>query len=137
MAKESGIGATYTIDDSSGSGQDISNDVLSAQWTMPSNLLDAIGSDKTGMERLYGLADFSITLTVAFNDAANRAHAVFKNYRTLAANQVGRTTVIAHSGQSLTNEVKYSDYAATRGADGNLTFSVPGSLADGTLPAWT
>ena len=104
---------------------------------MPSALIDVTGSDKSAHEQLFGLADFSITLTVAFNDASNRAHAVFKNYRVLAANQVGRTTVIAHSGQSISNEIKYTGYDATRGTGGELTFSVPGQLADGTVPAWS
>jgi hypothetical protein len=62
---------------------------------------------------------------------------VFKNYRTLAASQVGRTTAIAISGQTLSDEILYSDFSLTRAADGSFTWTAPGSLSDGGVPAWT
>ena len=136
MAKESGLGMTLGVDDSGGTLRQIENDVTNVQFAMPSNVQDVTGLDKSGMERLLLLADFSITITSIFNDAANRAFAVFKNYRTIFAGQVGRTTTIVHSGQTLTNEVLYSDYANARGQDGSLVGSSPGSLADGTVPSW-
>ena len=136
MAKESGLGMTLGVDDSGGTLRQIENDVTNVQFAMPSNVQDVTGLDKSGMERLLLLADFSITITSIFNDAANRAFAVFKNYRTIFAGQVGRTTTIVHSGQTLTNEVLYSDYANARGQDVSLVGSSPGSLADGTVPSW-
>lgn len=137
MAKESGIGMTVTVDDSAGSGQAITTDVTSVQISMPSAVQDVTAVGSGGMERLFLLADLSITLTGVFDDGANLAHAVFKNYRTLAAGQVGRTTAIVHSGQTLSDEILYSDYALARGADGSLNFTAPGSLSDGGVPAWS
>lgn len=136
MAKESGLGLTVTVDDSTGSGQAITNDITNCSWTMPSAEQDVTGLDKSAHERLHLLADFSLTLNGVFNDAANKSFAVLKNYRTLAASQVGRTVAIAHSGQTLTNEVLFTDFSFTRGNGGELTWTAPGSLADGTVPAW-
>lgn len=136
MAKESGLGMTITVDDSAGSGQAISNDVTNCQWTMPSGVQDVTGVNSSGMERLLLLADLSVTLNGVFNDASNLSFQVFKNYRTLASNQVGRTTAIAHSGNTLSDEILYSDFSMTRAADGSLTWTAPGSLSDGGVPAW-
>lgn len=136
MAKESGLGLTLTVDDSAGTGRAITNDVLSVSWGMPSNVQDVTGLDKSAFERLHLLADFSINISGVFNDAANLSFAVFKNYRTLAASQVGRTTSIAHSGQTLANEVLFTDFSHNRGADGSLPWTAPGVLADGTVPVW-
>lgn len=137
MAKESGLGLTVTVDDSAGSGQAISNDITNLTFAIPSGVQDSTGVNSTGFERLLLLADMTVTLNGVFNDEANKSHAVFKNYRTLAASQVGRTTAIVHSGQTLSDEILYSDYALTRGADGSLTWSAPGSLSDGGTPAWS
>jgi hypothetical protein len=128
---------TVTVDDSSGSGQAISNDVTGVTITMPSTVLDVTGVNSSGMERLLSLADLQITLNGVFNDAANLSHAVLKNYRTLAASQVGRTTALVHSGQTLSDEILYSAYDLTRGNDGSLNWTAPGSLSDGGVPAWS
>ena len=136
MPKESGIGLTVTVDDSAGTGQAITNDVTNLSWTMASADQDVTGQNKGGHERIHLLADFSVTLNGVFNDAANLSFQVFKNYRTLAASQVGRTTAIAHSGQTLTVEVLYTDFSFNRGNDGSLTWTAPGALADGGVPAW-
>lgn len=136
MAKESGLGLTVTVDDSAGSGQAISNDITNLTWSMPSAVQDITGVDKSAMERQHLLADLSVALTGVFNDGSNKSFAVFKNYRTLYTAQVGRTTAIAVSGQTLTAEILYTDFGFTRAADGSLIWNAPGQLADGTLPAW-
>lgn len=137
MAKESGLGLTCTVDDSAGSGQAISNDITNLTFGIPSTVQDITGVNSSGMERLLLLADMTVTLNGVFNDASSLSHAVFKNYRTLLAGQVGRTTAIVHSGQTLSDEILYSDYALTRGADGSLTWTAPGNLSDGGVPAWS
>lgn len=137
MAKESGLGMTVTVDDSTGTGNDISNDITDLSWTMPSGEQDTTGVDKSAHERLLLLADFTVSLKGVFNDAASKSFATLKNYRTLAANQVGRTTSIAISGQTLANEVLYNAFNFTRSAAGEFTWEAPGSLADGTVPAWS
>lgn len=137
MAKESGLGMSVVVDDSAGSGQTISNDITSLSWQMPSDVQDVTGVDKSARERLLLLADFSVTLNGVFNDASAMSFQVFKNYRTLAASQKGRTTVITHSAQILSNEVLYNDFSFNRANNGEMTWSAPGSLGDGTVPAWT
>jgi len=89
--------------------------------------------DKSAMERLLLLADFSITLNGVFNDAANMSHDVFK---TVPSTSVARTVTLTVSGQTLPNEVLFTDYQLKRAANGALTFTAPGVLADGTVPTW-
>lgn len=128
---------TFTIDDSGGTGRAVSNDVLSANFSIPSGVQDVTGVNSSGMERLLLLADMQVTITAAFNDAATTGyHTVMANFRTLAASQVGRTTTIVHSGQTLAEEILFSDYVMTRNADGSLTVQSPGAAADGTVPSW-
>ncbi|HET6636554.1 MAG TPA: hypothetical protein VFH77_16170, partial [Streptomyces sp.] len=90
--------------------------------------------DKSAMERLLLLADFSCTLSGVFNDAANMSHDVFK---TVPSTSVPRTLELTVSGQTLTNEVLFTDYPISRSDAGELTYGVPGVLADGTVPQWT
>jgi hypothetical protein len=134
MAKESGLGmTTLSVDDASGTPRDIRNDVTNWQFATPRAVQDVTGVDKLAMERLLLLADFSITLNGVFNDGANASHAVFS---TVPSTSVARTTSINISGQTLAPECLFTDYPLTRGADGALTWAVPGVLADGTVPTW-
>ncbi len=90
--------------------------------------------DKSAMERLLLLADFSITLNLVFNDDANvSTHDVFK---TVPSTSVARTVTMVVSSQTLPNEVLFTDYPLSRGADGTLTTSVPGVLTGGVVPTW-
>jgi hypothetical protein len=135
MAKESGLGwTTCTVDDSAGSPQAIKNDITNLQFATPRGVQDVTGIDKSAYERLLLLADFSITLNGVFNDAAGASHAVFK---TVSSTSVARTTTLTVSGQTLANEVLYTDYPLSRSDSGELTFAVPGVLSDGTVPTWS
>lgn len=134
MAKSSGLGwTTCSVDDASGTPQVIKNDVTNLAFATPRATQDVTGIDKSAMERLLLLADFSITLNGVFNPAANMSHTVFK---TVPSTSVARTTTLAVNGVTLANEVLYTDYPLTRANSGELTFAVPGVLADGTVPTW-
>lgn len=134
MAKESGLGwTTCSVDNSSGTAKAIKNDITNLQFATPRGVQDVTGIDKSAYERLLLLADFSITLNGVFNDAADQAHDVFK---TVPSTSVARTVTLAVSGQTLPNETLFTDYALTRGAGGELTWSAPGVLSDGTVPTW-
>lgn len=134
MAKENGLGwTTLSVDNSSGTPNAIKNDVTNFEFATPRGVQDITGVDKSAMERLLLLADFSITLNGIFNDATNQAHDTFK---TVPSTSVARTVTLAVSGQSLANEVLFTDYSMSRAADGSLTWSSPGVLADGTVPTW-
>lgn len=135
MAKESGLGwTTLSVDDSSGSVQAIRNDVTNFSFATPRGVQDVTGVDKSAIERLLLLADFSITLNGVFNDAAGASHAVFK---TVPSTSVARTTTLTVSGQTIAPELLYTDYSLTRAQDGSLTWAAPGVLADGTVPTWS
>lgn len=135
MAKESGLAwTTLSIDDSAGTPRDLRNDVTNLEFATPRATQDITGIDKSAMERLLLLADFTITMNGVFNDAANQAHSVFK---TIPSTSVNRTVSINVSGQTLANEVILTDYPLTRADSGELTWSVPGSLSDGTVPTWS
>jgi hypothetical protein len=135
MAKESGLGwTTCSVDDAAGSPQVIKNDITNLQFATPRGTQDVTGIDKSAYERLLLLADFSVTLNGVFNDAANMSHAVFK---TVSSTSVARTTTLTVSGQTLANEVLYTDYPLTRADSGELTFGVPGVLSDGVVPTWS
>ncbi|MFD6113594.1 hypothetical protein ACFWG0_26275 [Streptomyces yangpuensis] len=125
---------TCSVDDAAGSPQAIKNDITNLQFATPRAVQDTTGIDKSAMERLLLLADFSITLNGAFNDAANMSHAVFK---TVPSTSVARTVTLTVSGQTLANECLFTDYPLTRADSGELTFAVPGVLSDGTVPTWS
>ena len=133
MAKESGLGMAIAIDDSGGSARTISNDLTNFDFAIPRAVQDVTGIDKSAMERLLLLADFSITANGIFNDASNMSHDVFK---TVSSTSVARTVTITVSGQTLPNETFFTDYSLGRGADGALTWSAPGVLTGGTVPTW-
>jgi len=138
MAKESGMGMTVTIDDSTGSAQVLTTDVTSLSITMPSGIQDVTAVGSSAMERILLLADLTITFNGVFDDGANLAHAVLKNYRTNAGTELGRTVSIAHSGQTLSEPaLLFQNYDLNRAQDGSLTWTSTGNLADGTVPAWS
>jgi len=122
------------VDDSAGAAKAIKNDVTSFEFATPREEQDVTGVDKSAMERLLLLADFSIDLNGVFNDAVDFSHAVFK---TVPSTSVARTVSLAVSGQTLNNECLFTDYALTRGEKGELTWKAPGVLADGTVPTWS
>ncbi|GHH30269.1 hypothetical protein [Streptomyces rubradiris] len=134
MAKSSGLGqTTLSVDDASGTARDIRNDVTNWQMSTPRGVQDITGVDKSANERLLLLADASITLNGVFNPAANRQHDVFK---TVPSTSVQRTVTQTVNGVTLAFEAVFSDYQLSRSDSGELTWSAPGSLADGTVPTW-
>jgi len=124
---------TVAIDDSGGSARTISNDITNLDFATPREESDITGLDKSARERLLLLADFTVSVSGVFDDASNMAHDVFK---TVPSSSVARTTTLTISGQVLAGELFYTDYALSRGSDGSLTFSAPGSLAGGAVPTW-
>lgn len=134
MAKETGLGwTTLMVDDATGDPDDLRNDVTNFDFATPREVQDVTGVDKSAMERLLLLADFSINLNGVFNDAADASHEVF---RTVPSTSVARTVTLAVSGQTLANECLFTGYDLTRDANGSLTWTAPGVLANGTVPTW-
>jgi hypothetical protein len=135
MAKESGLGwTTLSVDDSGGTAKAIKNDITNLQFATPRGVQDVTGIDKSAIERLLLLADFSITLNGVFNDATGLSHDVFKS---VPSTSVARTVTMVVSGQTLACETLFTDYQLTRADSGELTWQAPGVLSDGTVPTWT
>ncbi|MEV7154915.1 hypothetical protein AB0N77_09850 [Streptomyces misionensis] len=135
MAKSSGLGqTTLSVDDAAGTARDIRNDITNWQMSTPRGVQDITGVDKSAYERLLLLADVSITLNGVHNPATGRQHDVFK---TVPSTSVARTVTQTVNGVTLAFEALFSDYQLTRSDAGELTWSAPGSLADGTVPTWS
>jgi hypothetical protein len=135
MAKASGLAqTTLSVDDSGGTVRAIKNDITNWQMATPRGVQDITGVDKSAIERLLLLADFSITLNGVFNtNGTTGAHDVFK---TVPSTSVNRTVTVTVNGVTLANECLFTDYNLTRAQSGELTFSAPGVLADGAVPTW-
>lgn len=134
MAKEAGFALTVNLDDSSDSSRNISNDVTSLNWRLPRASQDITGVDKSAVERLMLLSDFSCTLNGVFNDGSNLSHAVLKNANTTT--QV-RDMSLVISGQTLTINVFIISYDMDRPGTGELTWTSELVLADGAAAAWS
>jgi hypothetical protein len=132
MAKASGLAqTTLSVDTSAGTPTDIRNDVTNWQMATPRGVQDTTGVDKSANERLLLLADMSVTYNGVFN--ATGSHLVF---RTVPSTSVARTCTNTVNGVTLAGELLFSDYQLTRADSGELTWSAPGALADGTVPTW-
>ncbi len=100
---------------------------------------DTTGVDKLAQERLLLLADFSVTLNGVFNTADDLSHDALS---TVSSTSTVRALVLGPIGTTggfpkLPVNVFITDYQLTRNNTGELTWSAPGALADGTVPTWT
>lgn len=139
MAKTSGLGSVVKVDDSGSVARTISNDVTNYSFSTPRGVQDVTGVDKSANERILLLADFSVTLNGVANFAANQSHDAFK---TVSSTSVSRNIEIDPIGTTTGNPklptlCLLTDYQLTRNNTGELTWQVPASLADGTVPTWT
>lgn len=140
MAKENGLAWTaLSVDDSGGTLRDIRNDITNLNFSTPRGVQDVTGIDKSAMERLLLLVDFSMQLNGVWNDAATTsAHAVFS---TVPSTSVAREITLTVSGQTLGTTPQITafptDYVVTRPQTGELTWQVPLVLANGVVPTWT
>lgn len=136
MSKTSGLGEVITVGDASNSSQTITNDVTNWTLSTPRAVQDVTGVDKSANERILLLADISLTLNGIFNAAANFSHAVFSTVTSTSVNRTTYLQPIAATIPTLTANILYTDYQITRAATGELTTSMPGVLADGSVPTW-
>lgn len=139
MAKTSGLGGAVIVQDATSVARTITNDVTNYTFTTPRATQDVTGVDKSANERILLLVDYTTTLNGIFNTAANMSHAVFSTVpstnvtRSVEYDPIGSTTGLP----VLTVNNLLTDYQITRANTGELTWQVPGSLADGNVPTWT
>ena len=133
MSKVSGLAwTTCSLDDSAGTPVVIKNDVTDLSFATPRGVQDITGIDKSAFERLLLLADFTVDLKGVFNSATS--HTALK---TVPSTSVNRTLSLTVAGATLNNEVIITDYALSRSSSGELTWSAPGVLSDGSTPTWS
>ena len=143
MAKSTGMAqTTLQVGDSSNAVQDIRTDVTNWNVSTPRNTQDVTGVDKSAIERLALLADFSISVNGVFDPGSNLAHVVFS---TVPSTSVNRAVLITINGKNLNmgatgagnGAVLFTDYQVTRPQDGSLTYAAPGVGSTGTVPTWS
>jgi len=135
MAKENGLGASLTVDDSGGTPRVVSNDIQSCTFDTPRGELPVPGIDVSSQERLLGLGDFTASCVGAFNDAASTGW--FTVVRDSVSTDVVRTWAYALSGQTLSLEANITTNSYARGADGSMAITTGFALQDGTDPTWS
>lgn len=136
MAKTPGLGGIVKVMDASSVLQVITNDVTNYTFTTPRNTQDTTGVDKFATERLLLLADFTVTLNGVFNTAANLSHAVFATIPSTSVTRQVQIFPIGGGSPVMSANNLLTDYQITRANTGELTWQVPGSLADGAVPTW-
>ena len=136
MAKSSGITMTVSVDDSNGTARDISNDVVSVNFSTPRGVQDVTGLDKSGIERLLLLADGKVSIECVYNTTASTgSHTVLK---TISSNSSSRTVALTPlGGSALSMEMKGSNVSWARAQSGELMISAEFELADGAVPSWS
>ena len=78
MAKQTGLGDVFKVDDSGGTLRTISNDIVDYGINIAQELIDTTGLDKSARERITGMSDSDVTLNGVFNATSNMSHDVFK-----------------------------------------------------------
>jgi len=132
--KQTGLGATITIDDSAGTPVDVSVDLTNWSMATPKGVIEVTGVSQLGMARLLGLADASATFNTTFDTGATQSHSVFKS---ISNTNVARTVATVLASQTLSMEMLLTDYQIQRDDSAKITGTVPGVLSDGTPPAWS
>lgn len=127
---------TLTVGDAANTARDIRNAVTNMTFATPRGVQDTTGIDKSAIERLLLLADFSISLNGVFDTlATSGAHAVFSSIPSTSVNRQVNITTNAKN-LNLTG-VLFTDYTITRNNTGELLWAAPGVLADGAVPTWS
>ncbi|MCJ7804251.1 hypothetical protein MUP35_00750 [Patescibacteria group bacterium] len=135
MAKISGIPVQLQVDNSLDVAVDISGDVQEITVNTSVGSEDVTGLDVSALERLLLLTDAEVSIKGTFNELLS--HTVFANFDVLKAGEVGRSVTITYPGPiHLDVELVFESYVVVRAANGALTWTVSGRLADGTVPTW-
>ena|ERR1039458_7392596 len=137
MAKTSGLGEVITVQDASSAAQTITNDITNWTLSTPRAVQDVTGVDKSANERILLLADISFTLNGVFNYASNMSHVVFATVPSTSVARVVTLQPTSSAEPNMTFTCIFTDYQMTRSATGELTWQVPGSGSNGSVPTWS
>lgn len=135
MAKQTGITGTVTIGDAAGVSQTFSADVQTFNINQSRAQIDVTGIDKSFMERLPGLGDYSVDLSGVFNGGGGTAtaHYVFSSMGTALR---AFTLVVGPQGTAV-GTAALASYNVSRANDGALTWTATLNCANGTAMSWT
>lgn len=136
MAKTSGLGGIISVQDATSVLRVITNDITNYAFTTPRATQDITGVDKSGHETLLLLADYTVTLNGVFNTAALMSHVVFATVPSTSVNRQVAIFPIGGGTPVMQPNCVLTDYQITRANTGELTWQVPGQLADGAVPTW-
>lgn len=144
MAKVSGLGGIITISDSTPTPQVLSgtnsDDITNFAITTPRAVQNTTGINKLANENILLLADVSVTINGVFNPTVTSgfgaSHEVFKTVPSTSVIRASSYQVTSSGSPILTFNAWYTDYQITRSNTGELTWQVPGQLADGAVPSW-
>lgn len=132
MAKITGITSTVTIADGSGNNRTFSADVTDFGISQSRNQIDITGVDKSFMERLPGLGDYSVTLSGVFNATAQNSHDVFSAMGTA----LRAFTLVVGANGTATGTAALETYNVSRAQGGALTWQATLNCANGTGVTW-
>jgi hypothetical protein len=136
MAKTSGLGEVITVADASAGAQTITDDITNWTLSTPRASQDVTGVGVSANERILLLSDVSVTFNGIFNNAANMSHAVFSTVPSTSVARAWTLQVTSASKPTYGANLLLTDYQITRANTGELTWQVPGVLADGTVNSW-
>lgn len=132
MPKITGITSTITIADSAGNNRTFSGDVTDFAVGQSRAQIDVTGVDKSFMERLPGLGDYSVTLSGVFNATSQFSHDVFGSMGTA----LRAFTLVLGANGTATGTAALESYNVTRAQGGALTWQATLNCANGTGVTW-
>lgn len=130
MAKQSGLGTTFALDDDGGSPVTFSNDVGTISLDISQAVQDVSGIDVDGTERINLRGDWKATAN-GFWDDGGVVLGVFGDIRG------ARTLTVAYPGRTFTGECIIESFGDAIGADGSDGWTASLSSADGVFPTLT
>ena len=136
MAKLTALGMSLAVDDAGGTPRTITNDVGSFTMNSGRTPIDVSGLDVTGMERLLGRADTTISLSGFYNPGSNLSHDVFKTVLSQAGT-VTRTVTIGYATGTVVGEFIAVTYNQTVSQDGSHPWTADLQATGGTVATWS
>lgn len=130
MTIATGLLTSLTFD-----GDDIAPDVLDLSIPNNNAQLDMSGLAETGVARISGRHDGSISLTIRISDAATNAHDIFAAATSAAVS--GATVVTYTAGPVFTMHTTVTSYEVTIGQDLKATAKVTLMNDDGVAGVWS
>ena len=134
MPKQTGITGTVTIGDANGVSQTFSGNVQTFTINQSRAQIDVTGIDKSFMERLPGLGDYSIELAGVY-DGAGTATAV-QTFASMGTALRAFTIVVGPAGTAV-GTASLASWNVSRGNDGALNWTASLNCANGAAMAWS